>query len=70
VGSNLRRGFLRIGIGSTLLWLAFWTLAYVIKPVASENALPPPTLTLSADLLLIAAAVSFLPWIISGFRAK
>jgi hypothetical protein len=57
-------------MGLVGLWLAFWTLAYVIRPVASENAPPPPTLTLSADLMLIAVAVLFLPWIISGFRSN
>jgi len=57
-------------MGLVGLWLAFWTLAYVIKPVASENAPSPPMLTLSADLLIIAVAVFFLPWIISGFRSN
>jgi hypothetical protein len=67
---SLRRGFTRLGMSLVGLWLVFWTFAYVLKPVASENAPPLPTLTLSANLVLIAVAILFLRWIISRFHAK
>jgi hypothetical protein len=65
---NLRRGFLRLGIGLTVLWLVFWTAAYVLKPVASENAPPLPAFMATTDIAVLAAAVLGLPWVIAGFR--
>jgi hypothetical protein len=38
---NLRRGFLRLGIGSAVVWIVFWTCAYEISPYTSHN--PEPT---------------------------
>src|ERR1051326_1884753 len=32
---NLRRGFLRLGISLVVLWLTFWTFAYVLQPSSS-----------------------------------
>jgi hypothetical protein len=66
---NLHRGFLRFGIGLVLLWLAFWTCAYIIKPQSSEDAPSlPPALSMITESVLIAGAILVAPWIISGFR--
>jgi len=64
-----RRGFMRLGMGLTVLWLVFWTCAYIISPPSSENAqsLPPP-LSLATDIVLIAVAILGMPWVVSGFR--
>jgi hypothetical protein len=67
---NLRRGFLRLGIGVTALWFVFWTFAYVLKPRVSENAPPLPALSLTTDIAVAAAAFLGLPWVISGFRPR
>jgi hypothetical protein len=66
---ELRRGFIRLGIGLTALWLVFWTCAYVINPPLSEN-MPsqPPALTLTTGIILLAVAILGMPWIVSGFR--
>ena len=44
---NLRRGFVGLGIGLAVLWFVFWTCAYVMRPLASENAQPLPALSTS-----------------------
>jgi hypothetical protein len=67
---NLRRGFLRLGIGLTVLWLVFWTAAYVLKPRVSENAPPLPAFSATTDVAVLAAALLGLPWVIAGFRAN
>jgi hypothetical protein len=66
---NLRRGFIRVAIGLVVLWLAFWTCAYVIGQNPSED-LPSPGLALSLPANVILAATGFflLSWSISGFR--
>ncbi|HEV2098068.1 MAG TPA: hypothetical protein VGR45_03985 [Stellaceae bacterium] len=67
---SIRRGFIRLGLGLFALWLLFWTCAYILKPQASENAQSlPPALTLPTDLILIAAVILGLPWVVSGFRS-
>jgi hypothetical protein len=55
-------------MGLVMLWLVFWTCAYVIRPPSSENASPPPALSLNTDIILIAVAILGMPWIVSGFR--
>jgi hypothetical protein len=65
---NLGRGFLRLGIGLTVLWLVFWTFAYVLRPLASEDAPPLPALSFSTAISVIAVAVLVLPWVVAGFR--
>jgi hypothetical protein len=66
-----RRGVVRLGIGLAVLWLVFWTCAYVMMPQPSENAPSlPPALSLTTAVFVIAAAVLGIPWIISGFRSN
>ena len=68
---NLRRGVLRFGIGLALLWLVFWTCAYIIKPQSSERAPSlPPALSSTTDIVLIAAVILGVPWVVSGFRSN
>ena len=66
---TFRRGFMRLGLGLGVLWLVFWTCAYVISPPSSENAqkLPPP-LSRTTDIVLLAVAILGMPWVVSGFR--
>jgi hypothetical protein len=61
---NLRRGFVRLGIGLAVLWFVFWTCAYVMRPLASENAQPLPALSPTTDIALIAVVIVGLPWIV------
>jgi hypothetical protein len=51
-----------------ILWLVFWTCAYVIRPPSSENAPWPPALSLTTEMALVAIGISGTPWVISGFR--
>ena len=67
---NLRRGFVRLGIGLAVLWFVFWTCAYVMRPLASEDAQPLPALSPTTDIALIAVVIVGLPWIVSGFRSN
>jgi hypothetical protein len=67
---SLRRGFVRLGIGLAVLWFVFWTCAYVMRPLASENAQPLPALSPTTDIALIAVVIVGLPWIVSGFRSN
>jgi hypothetical protein len=66
---NLRRGFIRVAIGLVVLWLAFWTCAYVIGQDPSENV-PSPALALSlpTNFILTAAGFFLLLWSVYGFR--
>ena len=51
-----------------LLWLVFWTAAYIINPPVSEKATSlPPALSFTTAIALIAAVVLGAPWIVSGF---
>jgi len=54
-----------------VLWLAFWTCAYVIGQNPSED-LPSPALALSlpTNVILAAAGIFILSWGISGFRSN
>jgi hypothetical protein len=61
---NLRRGFVRLGIGLAVLWFVFWTCAYVMRPLASEDAQPLPALSPTTDIALIAVVIVGLPWIV------
>ena len=71
IKANLRRGFLRFGIGLALLWFVFWTCAYILRPQASENAPSlPPALSLTTVIALIVASILCAPWILSGFRSN
>ena len=68
---NLRRGLLRLALGSTALWFVFWTLAYVLHAPSSEMSESlPPALTPLTAIWLIGAAVLLLPWIAFGFRSS
>ncbi len=68
IAVNLRRGFLRLAIGVAVLWLVFWTFAYVLKPRVSENAPPLPALSLTTEIAVAFTAVLGLPWVVAGFR--
>jgi hypothetical protein len=69
---GLRRGYLRIGIGLTVLWFVFWSCAYVIHPYTS--LVPQPAtfvlLIMAWGILVpcVAAAVVLACWIAAGFR--
>jgi hypothetical protein len=65
---NLRRGLLRLAVGLTGLWLVFWTFAYVMRPVVSENAPPLPAFSAKTDIAVGAAGFLGLPWVVAGFR--
>jgi hypothetical protein len=65
---NLRCGLPRLAIWLTVLWLVFWTFAYVLRPVASEDAPPLPAFSASTAIAVGAASVLGLPWVIAGFR--
>ena len=68
---NLRRGFTRIGIGLAVLWLVFWTLAYVVGQPRSENlSSAGAVLSSTAEVVLAATAIVVLLWIVSGFRSN
>ena len=67
---NLRRGFARLGTGLVVLWLVYWTCAYVIGQPRSEVLQSPvPALSLTTDLALAASAILVVLWCISGFRS-
>jgi hypothetical protein len=54
-----------------MLWLVFWTCAYIFHPQASENVpAPPPALTVPTAVAVIATTILGLPWIVSGFRSS
>lgn len=65
---SLRQGFLRLGTGLGLLWLVFWTCAYVIRPQSSENMPFPPALSLTTEIALVTVAILGAPWIVLGFK--
>jgi hypothetical protein len=65
---NLRRGLLRLAVGLTVLWLVFWTFAYVLRPVASEDAPPLPAFSARTDIAVAIVGVLGLPWVVAGFR--
>jgi hypothetical protein len=68
---NLRRGFLRLGIGLAVLWFVFWTFAYVLRPHSSESEpLSGPAFSLTMDIALMTAAILGVPWIVLGFRSN
>jgi hypothetical protein len=61
---------MRLGTGLALLWIVFWTCAYIIKPQSLENASSlPPALSPPTDIVLIVATIVGVPWIVSGFRS-
>jgi hypothetical protein len=67
---DLRRGVLRLGIGLAVLWIVFWTFAYVMRPLSSENGPPLPALAPTTDISLILVVVLGLPWVLRGFRTN
>jgi len=66
----MSRGVARVAAASAVLWFLFWTLAYVLTPHRSEMMVQSPPFTFRTDLVLLAAFVGLLPWIVSGFRSK
>jgi hypothetical protein len=71
---NLRRGFLRLGIGLVLLWLVFWNCAYVISPYNTSLKPEPAFVILVTEWRVLApclvAAVLLGGWIAVGFRSN
>jgi hypothetical protein len=69
---NLRRGFLRLGIGSATVWIVFWTCAYEIVPYTSHNPEPASlAISITAWSVLVPcliAAVVLGGWAAAGFR--
>jgi hypothetical protein len=71
---NLRRGFLRVGIGAVLLWLVFWNCAYVISPYNTSPKPEPAFAILVMEWRVLApclvASVVLGSWIAAGFRSN
>ena len=71
---NLRRGFLRLGIGLVLLWLVFWNCAYVISPYNTSLKPEPAFVILVTEWRVLApclvASVVLGAWIAAGFRSN
>jgi hypothetical protein len=65
---NFRRGLLRLAMILMMLWLVFWTIAYVIRSPVSENTSPPTLPVFSLTVTLVALAILAAPWVASGFR--
>jgi hypothetical protein len=71
---SLRRGFLRLGISLVVLWLVFWTFAYVLNP--SSSIKPGPATfairvmawSVSGPCLIVAVILGV--WTAVGFRSK
>jgi hypothetical protein len=70
---NLRRGFLRFGIGLVVLWLVFWMCAYVISPYNTSLKPEPAFVILVTEWRVLApclvASVVLGAWIAAGFRS-
>lgn len=69
---NLRRGFLRLGIGSATVWIVFWTFANVI---GSHTSLTPASFVISImawSVLVpcLITAVVLGGWAAAGFRSS
>jgi hypothetical protein len=68
---TIRLGLTRLGLCSAALWLVFWTFAYVMKPLSSENAPPTgPAFSLTMAFALLAVILLAVPWVVSGFRSN
>ena len=71
---NLRRGFLRVGIGAVLLWLVFWNCAYLISPYNTSLKPEPAFVILVTEWRVLApflvASVVLGGWIAEGFRSN
>lgn len=71
---NLRRGYVRLGIGLSVLWFVFWSCAYVIHPYTL--LIPQPAsfalLIMAWGILLpcVAASLVLAWWITAGFRPR
>ena len=67
---NLRRGFARLVTVLVALWFIYWTCANIVNQPSSENAPVPlgPALSATAEIVLAAAAILGLWWIVTGLR--
>ncbi len=71
---NLRRGFLRLGIGAAVVWFVFWTCAYVVgrhtslQPEPASLAIAVTAWRVVAPCLLVAVFLG--GWIAAGFRSN
>ena len=66
----MSRGLRRVSIGLALLWFVFWTVTYVATAHQSEMLPQASSFTVMTGLLLLAALLIGLPWIVSGFRSE
>lgn len=69
---SLRRGFLRLGISLVVLWLVFWTFAYVLNP---QSSIKPGPATFAIRVMAwgvsgpcLLGAVILGIWTVVGFR--
>lgn len=62
------RGLLRLALALVLLWMVYWTVAYVIHSQSSENGAFPPAFTQFTLIVIGVAAVLLAPWVVLGFR--
>jgi hypothetical protein len=71
---SLRRGFLRLGITLVVLWLVFWTAAYVLQPYSSVTPEPASyAIRVTAWGVMgpcLVVAVILGVWAAAGFRPK
>jgi hypothetical protein len=65
---NLRRGFLRLGIGSATVWIVFWTCAYEISPYTSHNP-EPASLAISITAWSVLAPCLIAAVVLGGWAA-
>jgi hypothetical protein len=52
-----------------LVWVLFWTSAYVVRSPSFESGAMPRPFSLRTDIVLIIAAILLAPWIGCGFRS-
>jgi hypothetical protein len=52
-GVNVRRGFQRLVFGLVLVWVLFWTSAYVVRSPSFESGAMPRPFSLRTDIVLI-----------------
>ena len=71
---SLRLGFRRMGISLVVLWLVFWTFAYVLNP---QSPIKPGPATFAIRVMAwgvsgpsLIAAVILGVWTAMGFRTK
>lgn len=70
---NLRRGLLRFALCLVGLWLAYWSFAYVFRPLPPGSILPPSpilSLPLTVDIFLVVCMILSVLWVVLGLRRR